>query len=79
MSIRPWKIIQSSYIHPRFRMDKCELANGRFLDAVVFEFRAWANIVALTRNNEVVLIRQYRHGVREVLWEIPGGVVEDDE
>ncbi len=79
MSIKPWKIVQSSYIHPRFRMDTCELANGRFLDAVVFEFRAWANIVALTKDNEVVLIRQYRHGVREVLWEIPGGVVEDDE
>jgi ADP-ribose pyrophosphatase len=27
----------------------------------------------------VVLIKQYRHGVQEVLWEIPGGVVEDHE
>ena len=79
MSIKPWKILQSKYIHPKFRVDACELANGKFLDAVVFELSTWANIIALTKNNEVVLIRQYRHGTQEVLWEIPGGVVEDGE
>jgi 8-oxo-dGTP pyrophosphatase MutT (NUDIX family) len=79
MSIQPWKVLESSYFRPRFRLDKCELSNGKFLDAIVFEFRAWANIVAITKNREVVLIRQYRHGVQEVLWEIPGGVVEDGE
>ena len=52
---------------------------GNFLDATIFEFRAWANVLALTRDNEAVLIRQYRHGIQEVLWEIPGGVVEDGE
>jgi len=79
MSHEPWKVLESTYVHPRFRVDKCELPNGKFLDATVFEFRSWVNIVALTQNNEVVLIRQYRHGVKDVLWEIPGGVVEDGE
>lgn len=79
MPITPWKILESKYIRPRFRIDKCELPNGKFLDATIFEFRSWANVVALTKNNEVVLIRQYRHGAQEVLWEIPGGVIEDGE
>ncbi|MBK9926159.1 MAG: NUDIX hydrolase [Anaerolineales bacterium] len=79
MTITPWKVLESSYIRPRFRIDKCELPNGKFLDATIFEFRSWANVVALTEKNEVVLIKQYRHGVQEVLWEIPGGVVEDEE
>ena len=79
MSIRPWKVLESTYIRPRFRVDKCVLPNGKFLDATIFEFRSWANIVALTSNNEAVLIKQYRHGVKEVLWEIPGGVVDDGE
>lgn len=79
MPIKPWKILDSKYIYPKFRVDKCELSNGKFLDAIIFEFRAWANILAITKNQEVVLIRQYRHGVQEVLWEIPGGVVEDGE
>ena len=79
MSIKPWKVLESSYFRPRFRLDKCELPNGNLLNATVLEFSAWANIIAVTKNQEVVLIRQYRHGVEEVLWEIPGGVVEDDE
>lgn len=79
MSIEPWKILESNYIYPRFRVDRCELPNGKFLDATIFEFRSWANVVAITKSNEVVLVKQYRHGVRDVLWEIPGGVVEDGE
>ena len=79
MSIKPWKVLESSYFRPRFRLDKCELSNGNLLNATVLEFSAWANILALTKNQEAVLVRQYRHGVEEVLWEIPGGVVEDDE
>jgi len=79
MPVTPWKILESKYIHPNFRIDKCELPNGKFLDAHILEFRSWANVVALTKSNEVVLIKQYRHGVREVMWEIPGGVVNDDE
>jgi 8-oxo-dGTP pyrophosphatase MutT (NUDIX family) len=79
MTIKPWKVLETSYFRPRFRIDKCELGNGKFLDATIFEFRSWANVVALTKSKEVVLIQQYRHGPREVLWEFPGGVVEDGE
>ncbi len=79
MALKPWKVLESRYIYPHFRVDKSELPNGKHLDAVVFEFRPWANVVALTKKREVVMIRQYRHGVQEVLWEIPGGVIEDGE
>lgn len=79
MTVKPWKILETNYFRPRFRIDKCELGNGKFLDATIFEFRSWANVMALTKSEEVVLIQQYRHGVRDVLWEFPGGVVEDEE
>ena len=79
MSLKPWKVLESSYFRPRLRLDKVELPNGKFLDATVFELSSWANILALTKDHEVVLIKQYRHGVQKVLWEIPGGVVEDGE
>jgi ADP-ribose pyrophosphatase len=79
MSIKPWRVLQTSYIRPRFRIDKCELPNGNLLDATIFEFRSWANVVALTKKGEVVLVKQYRHGVCEALLEFPGGVVEDGE
>src|SRR5690349_21686722 len=79
MSVKPWKILASTHLRPGFRLDQCELPSGKLLEAVVLEFRSWANILAVTKNNEVVLIKQYRHGVQDVLWEIPGGVVENEE
>jgi 8-oxo-dGDP phosphatase len=33
-------------------------------------------IVALNQDNEVLLINQYRHPVREYLWEIPAGLLD---
>jgi 8-oxo-dGTP pyrophosphatase MutT (NUDIX family) len=79
MSLTPWKIIESRHPFPKFRMDNCELPSGKPYKAFVLEFDAWANVVALTKNNEAVLIRQYRHGVQEISLELPGGVVDEGE
>lgn len=79
MTLTPWKILSSRYVHPHFRADTVELANGKTFEPFVFEFRDWANVLALTKNNEVVLVKQYRHGVQELSLELPGGVVDDGE
>lgn len=79
MSLTPWKILESRYPFPKFRMDTCELPSGKPYKAFVLEFDSWANVVALTKNNEVVLVRQYRHGVQEISLELPGGVVNAGE
>lgn len=79
MSLTPWKILESRHPFPKFRMDTCELPSGKTYKAFVLEFDSWANVVALTKNNEVVLVKQYRHGVQEPLLELPGGVVEVGE
>lgn len=39
----------------------------------------WINVVAITKNNELVIVEQYRHGTDEVTWEIPGGAVDPAE
>ena len=39
----------------------------------------WVNIVPLTPDRDVVMIRQYRHGSREVTLEIPGGAVDETD
>ena len=39
----------------------------------------WVNVVPLTRDGEVVMIRQYRHGLRDLTLEIPGGLVDPGE
>lgn len=40
----------------------------------VLECYDWVNIVALTPNNEVILVEQYRQGTDQITLEIPGGV-----
>jgi 8-oxo-dGTP pyrophosphatase MutT (NUDIX family) len=79
MLLTPWKILESKYMRPRFRFDQVELPSGKTFEAVALEFRSWAAVMALTNNQEVVLIRQYRHGARVAVWEFPGGVVDDGE
>ena len=37
------------------------------------------NIVALTRDEHLVLVRQFRHGSRTVTLEIPGGLIDPGE
>jgi 8-oxo-dGTP pyrophosphatase MutT (NUDIX family) len=43
------------------------------------ESPAWVNVVALTDQDELVMVRQWRHGARAVTLEIPGGLVDPGE
>lgn len=56
----------------------CE-ENGKEHPFYVIESPEWVNIIPVTKNDEVVLIEQYRHGTDEVTLEIPGGLVDDGE
>jgi 8-oxo-dGTP pyrophosphatase MutT (NUDIX family) len=53
--------------------------SGKPHDFYVLECSDWANVVALTDANEVVLVRQFRAGTRSITLEIPGGSVEKGE
>ena len=79
MALKSWKILQSNYLRPRYRFDKVELPNGKVFEATALEFRSWASVLALTKKQKVVLVRQFRHGAQGIFWEFPGGVVEDGE
>lgn len=39
----------------------------------------WVNVVALTPQHEIVLVRQFRFGTNDISLEIPGGVMEAGE
>ena len=40
---------------------------------------SWAQIVPITKDQEIVLVRQYRHGASRVTLEIPAGLVDPGE
>jgi ADP-ribose pyrophosphatase len=79
MSIKPWKILDTTYLHPNVRVDKCELPNGQIIAPHLLEYEDEIMVLALTKNQEVVLIYQYRHGVQEAILELPGGSVDEGE
>ena len=79
MTIKPWKILESHHLHKNVRIDKCELPDGKVIDGFVLEYAHWATIVALTKEQQVVLVRQYRHGAQKVILELPGGAMEPED
>jgi 8-oxo-dGTP pyrophosphatase MutT (NUDIX family) len=77
--IKPWKVLETNYLQPYLRVDRCELHNGQLLDCHLLEYNDEILVFAVTKDQEVVLIRQYRHGVEKVILELPGGSVDEGE
>lgn len=53
--------------------------SGKGGDFVYLHAPDWANVIALTSDNNVVMIEQFRHGTGEVTLELPGGIVDAGE
>jgi ADP-ribose pyrophosphatase len=54
-------------------------ASGMTKRFSVIEAVDWVNVIALTPQNEVVLLRQYRVGIEKICLEIPGGMCDPGE
>jgi len=53
--------------------------NGSEHERVIIDADDWANVVAITPDDKVVMVRQFRFGSKEVGLEVPGGVVDPGE
>jgi len=65
-----------------FAVDRCAARSPRTGEAHDFyriDAPDWVNVVPLTDDGQVVLVRQYRHGTRGPTLEIPGGMVDPGE
>ena len=65
-----------------FRVNRALVRSPRGGEAHPFhtiEADPWVNVVPVTRDEQVVMVRQYRHGARQVTLEIPGGIVDPGE
>lgn len=77
---KPWPLVRSergpSYRVFSIRTDTARSPRtGREHDFYILESANWVNIIPLTSDGKVVMVRQYRHGIREVTLEVPGGLV----
>jgi ADP-ribose pyrophosphatase len=79
-----WKLLSSHYIHKgpwaTLRSDRCEMPSGHIVeDYYVLEYANWVNAVALTEDNKILMVHQYRHAAGILSLEIPGGVIDPGE
>jgi 8-oxo-dGTP pyrophosphatase MutT (NUDIX family) len=78
---RPWTVLSREYVarEPWYtvRVDRVQLPNGTIIPKYwISEYPPWVNVVAVTADDRVVLIRQYRHGSAAVHFEIPAGTTD---
>ena len=81
---RKWEILSTEYLIRRpwltARRDHVKLPTGvENPEFYVLEYPDWVNVIAITKEGEFVMIRQYRHGLGETRYELSAGVCEEGE
>jgi len=76
--LKKWKVLDSKLVldHQwcKVRQDKIQLPKGQIIDDFFVNIRPdVALVLPITANQEIVFVRQYRHGVGEILLELPAG------
>ena len=82
--LRRWELLGRESLQDCkvFKVTRAMVRSPRTGDAHPFysiEADPWVNVVPVTAEREVVMVRQFRHGTREFTLEIPGGMVDPDE
>ncbi|MEG5063220.1 NUDIX hydrolase [Microcoleus sp. B3-A4] len=77
-NLTKWKLLRSRFVLNnqwcQVRQDEIELPSGQIIDDFFVNVRPnIALVFATTEQQELVLVRQYRHGVGEILLELPAG------
>lgn len=79
--VQPWRKKTSERLaqYPVFNLRRDIVTSPRTgidLSAYILETRNWVNIIPLTADNQVVMVRQYRFASEEITLEIPGGLID---
>ena len=78
-----WRTLGREYVYRSpwcaFRVDGVELPGGQAIEYGVLESGGFAAVVAVTGENEVVLVRQWRQPLGAFTLELPSGGVEVGE
>ncbi len=84
MTVKPWKFISSKLLN-KFRIFnvrsdiRVSPRTGREHDLYVIECTNWCNVIAITPDQKIVMVEQYRAGSDTVELEIPGGMIDAED
>lgn len=81
---RKWEVLSTEYLIRRpwltARRDHVKLPTGAEIpEYYVLEYPDWINVLAITKEGEFVMVRQYRHGIGETRYELCAGVCGEGE
>ena len=65
-----FQVIKEKYVNPRNRKE------------VVFyhlKLRDWTVVIPVTKNKELVIVKQFRPGAKKYFYEFPGGLIDREE
>ena len=83
MKARKWRTLASERVFetPIFNLHRRRAAHPHRgeRDFFVLDPANWVNIIPLTPKREVVMVRQFRHGIGDFTLEIPGGMVDPED
>ena len=84
MTLKPWQYTGSTEladvkIFKLLRETAVSPRNGSERSYARIVGPEWVNVIAVTAERELLLVRQWRHGVRGFRLEIPGGLVDPGE
>lgn len=79
--IKPWEVLKSEIVfHNKWvtiQRDAVMLANGSVIDDYYLNVRPEVVVtLPITKEGKVIMVRQYKHGGKQILLEFPGGVFE---
>lgn len=83
--IMQWEVLSSEYLtrHPPYfvsRKDVCKKQDGTIIPAYyVVELPTCVVVFALDNEEKVLMVKQYRHPIKDISLELPGGFIEKGE
>lgn len=83
-NIKPWIKLNSESVYKArvFELKKKLMRSpcgGMEDDFYYIKSNDWVQIIPITKDNQVIMVEQYRHGIDEITLELPGGLVDPGE
>lgn len=73
------RLLNKTYVFD-LRVQRLRSPDGGYEDDFFYiASRDWVNIIPITKDRQVVLVDQFRHGINERSLETPGGIVDADD
>ncbi len=79
-----WKVLSSVYVHKEpwltVRKDEVQIASGHVIPKYfVLEYPTWINVIAITKENKFVVVKQFRYALGQADYELCAGVTDETD